>query len=611
VVRSLSPTAASTTSRTGLYRLVGGSCRPVVRVLFRPRARGLENLPDGGFVLAANQLSNLDGFALAYALYPRQLRWMGKAELFNPVTAPALERLWIFPVRRGEGDLGAIATAAELARAGEIVVVFPEGTRRRKGLRKTHAARPHNGAARVAGAAGVPLVPAGIAGTERLTRLRRWRLAFGEPITPQFQARATTRELWDAITGLEGALERESERTPRRLWPRHRLDLRASDLLFALGACITARGEREERVLQAWSGGGEGLACLSVRSAFDLLLTALDLRAEDEIIVSAVTHPDMARLIEVHGLRAVPVDLDLETLAPRLDLLERAITPRSRAIVVAHLFGGRVDLTPVARVARAHDLLLVEDCAQSYRGPDHAGDPLADVSLFSFGAIKTATALGGAVVRVRDAELRNRMHLLQQAWPAQPRREYARRVGKFVPLHLLGRPRAYALFARTLERLGRDLDAVVNGAVRGFPGPDLLTRVRRRPSAPLLALVERRLRGFDRARLDARTRLGERVAAELSPRWLLPGGAALHRSHWVLPLLAKDRQALVAALRRRGFDAATATSGIGVVASERPDLPVSEAERMLSEIVFLPAYPELGEDELARLLAAVEAGVAD
>jgi 1-acyl-sn-glycerol-3-phosphate acyltransferase len=107
---------------------------------------------------------------------------MAKSELFNPVLAPILRAGGAFKVRRGEGDLEAMQTAAELARAGEIVVMFPEGTRQRKGLRKRHEARPHTGAARIALTAGVPLVPAAITGTDRLSRLGPLRVAFGEPI---------------------------------------------------------------------------------------------------------------------------------------------------------------------------------------------------------------------------------------------------------------------------------------------------------------------------------------------------------------------------------------------------------------------------------------------
>lgn len=165
------------------YRGLGWVSAPVVKGLYRLRAQGLEHLPEGGFVLAANHTSNFDPWPLGIPFLPeRQLRFMAKAELFNPVLAPILRAAGAFKVRRGEGDVEAMRTAVELVRSGEIVVMFPEGTRREKGLRKKHEARPHTGAARIALAAGAPLVPAAIAGTDRLSRLGPLRVAYGPPL---------------------------------------------------------------------------------------------------------------------------------------------------------------------------------------------------------------------------------------------------------------------------------------------------------------------------------------------------------------------------------------------------------------------------------------------
>ena len=166
-----------------LYLLAGSISWPVVKVGFRLRARGIENLPDGGFVLAANHTSNFDPWPLGIPLFPhRQLRFMAKSELFNPILKPILVGGGAFPVRRGQADLEAIGRAVVLVCDGEVVVMFPEGTRRKKGLRKKHEARAHTGAARIALTAGVPLVPAAIKGTDRLSRLAPLRVAYGRPI---------------------------------------------------------------------------------------------------------------------------------------------------------------------------------------------------------------------------------------------------------------------------------------------------------------------------------------------------------------------------------------------------------------------------------------------
>ena len=177
--------------------------------LYRLRAQGLEHLPEGGFVLAANHTSNFDPWPLALPLWPRRrLRFMAKSELFNPVLTPLLRAGGAFKVRRGEGDIEAMRTAVELVKEGEIVVMFPEGTRRRKGLRKKHVARAHTGAARIALAAGAPLVPAAIAGTERLSRLGPLRVVYGEPLDlSDLDGLETKRAAEEATERLMGRIE--------------------------------------------------------------------------------------------------------------------------------------------------------------------------------------------------------------------------------------------------------------------------------------------------------------------------------------------------------------------------------------------------------------------
>jgi 1-acyl-sn-glycerol-3-phosphate acyltransferase len=198
-----------------LYLLIGVLSWPFVVLPFRLRVRGLDNLPEGGFVLAANHMSNFDPWPLGLPLFPRrQLRFMAKSELFNPILKPILNGGGAFPVRRGTGDVDAIRRAVELVREGEIVVMFPEGTRRKKGLRKKHEARPHSGTARIALSADVPLVPAAIKGTDRVTRLGPLRVAYGAPIPledlrgkdlKRASAEATER-LMTAIHELEASL---------------------------------------------------------------------------------------------------------------------------------------------------------------------------------------------------------------------------------------------------------------------------------------------------------------------------------------------------------------------------------------------------------------------
>jgi len=400
------------------------------------------------------------------------------------------------------------------------------------------------------------------------------------------------------------------------LYPRHRLDISVRDLIFGLSACLWAWRRRKlaADVALACPAEDDVVVCLSVRSGFGLLLREIGGSPGDEVLVSAVTHPDMVRIVEERGMRAVPVDLEIATLAPRIEALEAEITPRTRAVMVAHLFGGRVDLGPIAALARRHGLLLlIEDCAQAFRGPDDLGDPLADVSMFSFGPIKTASAGGGAIFRVGDPLIRERMLRAQEDWPVQRRIDYAARLLKLLCLILAGHPLPYGFIVRACGRLGRDLDTLVNGATRAFTSSgdadrsrdELFSRLRRRPSAPLLALLARRLRTYDAARLSRRAAAGEEVARRLPALFRHPGSQALGRTHWLFPVVAPDPEALISALRRYGFDASQAASNIAAVRT--PGLPrPEEASRMMSGVVFLPVYPELPEEALRRLTQILE-----
>jgi 1-acyl-sn-glycerol-3-phosphate acyltransferase len=167
-----------------LYSLIAVFSTPVLYGVFRLRARGRENLPsDGGYVLACNHVSNFDPWPLGLPLWPKRfLRFMAKSELYWWPLRYLLNAGGAFPVRRGQHDVEAIETAVRLVREGHVVAMFPEGTRRTKGLVKKFEARPRSGAARIALEGGVPLVPAAVRGTDRLTSFGQLSVAYGSPV---------------------------------------------------------------------------------------------------------------------------------------------------------------------------------------------------------------------------------------------------------------------------------------------------------------------------------------------------------------------------------------------------------------------------------------------
>ena len=189
------------------------------------------------------------------------------------------------------------------------------------------------------------------------------------------------------------------------------------------------------------------------------------------------------------------------------------------------------------------------------------------------------------------------MRGIQASYPTQGRGGYLKKLLKVLGLVAVSRPRPYGLLARACARLGSDLDALVNGVVRGFPPHEraatFLRHLRQRPSAPLLAMLSRRLRTFDGERLARRTSTGERFPRRLRVVDLHPGQRSLQRTHWLFPVVVEDPEALVASLRRRGLDASQATSSIAVVDAPAGRSSPAEASLMMSGVVFLPVYPKL------------------
>lgn len=398
---------------------------------------------------------------------------------------------------------------------------------------------------------------------------------------------------------------------PRRLYPRHHIDIAPAELLHALERCAIPPRDAIERLEAFVSPEGSVLAALSVRSAFDAMLTALALPRGSEVLLSGFTIPDMGRLVRAHGLVPVPLDCELGTLAPTVATVERAISPRAKVLVVAQLFGGRAELGPLVALARRAGLLFVDDDAQGFTGVERlAPSSEADVVLHSFGSIKSATALGGALARVRDDALRERMRSVMRPWPAQPARAYAKKIATHLSLGRVVEPARYAALSRALALSGRDIDPVVTKLMRGFPRDNealWLAALRHRPSPALCETLLSRLRHPTPGRTTARREAGERMLAGLANHVPVLGHAMAERTHWLFAILTREADRLVPLLRYEGFDAARGTSTINAVetAPERPELRATQCASWQRDMLFLPAYPEVPVAERDRLAAVL------
>ena len=352
------------------------------------------------------------------------------------------------------------------------------------------------------------------------------------------------------------------------------------------------------------------LSAFTVRTGFDLCLGALDLPAQSEILMTALTIPEMVNIAKHHGLVPIPLDIEGRTMAPAISTIESAITERTRAILVAHLFGTRMPMGPVVELAKKRGLLVIEDSAQAFTGPDYTGHPETDVAMFSFGSIKTMTALGGALLRVKDAELLRKMRLLQRMYPAQTRKEFGGTVLTHAILKLFTLPLLFGMFYRGCKLFGADFEGVI-AKMRGLDEEDWLKEIQKQCSYPLLALLAHRLRTFDRARLKQRVSVGEEFAKSLPEEISYPGNGSEFHSYWVFPILVEARERFMDELHRRGFDGTAAGSALAVIEPpagrarcllrREENREPAKTQEVFRKLLYLPVYPKVPPRERARL----------
>jgi 1-acyl-sn-glycerol-3-phosphate acyltransferase len=173
-----------------MYRIVRAACSGASKILWRVTIEGKGNIPRAGpFILSANHRSNIDT-PLVATMTRRKMRFLGKDSMWKyPFTDWFFSNMGGFPVDRGRPDRAALHSCEKLLRAGQPLVMFPEGTRQTGPLVETE--HMFEGPAYLAMKCQVPIVPVGIGGSERampkgakFIRFTKIHIAVGEPIPP-------------------------------------------------------------------------------------------------------------------------------------------------------------------------------------------------------------------------------------------------------------------------------------------------------------------------------------------------------------------------------------------------------------------------------------------
>jgi dTDP-4-amino-4,6-dideoxygalactose transaminase len=325
-----------------------------------------------------------------------------------------------------------------------------------------------------------------------------------------------------------------------------------------------------EHEYAAWLGVKHAISVASGTEALWLALRAAGVGAGAEVITASMTASATVAAIVECGARPVFADLDPRTLTLDPARLTAALTPRTRAIVPVHLYGNPADMTALMQFAAQHHLSVIEDCAQAH-GARHAGQMIGTFGLaaaWSFYPTKNLGAFGdGGMVTTNDPALAEKLRLL---------REYG-----------------------WAERY--------HSAIHGWN-----SRLDELQAAMLrVRLAHLEADNARRREIAARYRAG--LPAALPSITHLPGDLGVEH---LFVVQHPQREALRARLKALGVGTAiqyplacheqSAYAGVSVGPGS---LPVTE--RAAREVFSLPMYPELTEEEVERVIAAVRQAVAE
>ena len=330
---------------------------------------------------------------------------------------------------------------------------------------------------------------------------------------------------------------------------------------FVLGP----EGEALERELALAFDAKDAVGVANGTEAIQLALRALGIGAGDEVVTSPLTAAFTGLAIRATGARPVFADLDARTLNVSPDALERAVTPRTKALLPVHLYGHPADLDPMLELARGRGIPLVEDACQAH-GALYKGRPvgaLSGIGALSFYPTKNLGAFGdGGAVLVNDGPLAARLRQLRNGGQT--------------------------------DRYHHEISGI-NSRLDELQAAILRVKLRY-----LRAQTERR-RSLARGYKDAL--LGSGVQ--------LPEEQGYARAVYHLFVIRHPkRDALLAALQQRGVGTLIhypiplhLQPAFADLGGRRGDFPV--AEKAAAEILSLPLYPELTEAQARAVCEAV------
>ncbi len=402
------------------------------------------------------------------------------------------------------------------------------------------------------------------------------------------------------------------------VFPRLQLYFSLKDVFYSLlSSPSSEEAEQYVKEIQSyWNTKKEVLVTYTVRTSLDLLLQALQFPAGDEVLMSAINILDMVEIVERHGLVPIPIDVDINTLAPSPEKLENLISDKCRIFIIAHLCGSVIDVSPYIEICKKHGILVVEDCAQAFSANRYNGAEEADVSFFSFGPMKYNTAFGGACAIIRDKSIAQKMKEIERHYPLFDDSRFIKRIFKYVVLKVTLIPWIYSVLQNISRVLGKeDAESLLFSQRRVLCRGDIFSQIRYRPPKRMISLLRHRLRTSGDSCFEKRQRTAKVLISLLKPEIIRPTSQARNHTFWAFPIVLPNAEGIYERLRENGFGATRAISGgiqlidpHGSVDTSLEVFPL-KAEYFIKHFIDIPLPEAISEKRLKQMAEIINSSV--
>jgi perosamine synthetase len=356
----------------------------------------------------------------------------------------------------------------------------------------------------------------------------------------------------------------------------------------------------------------QAMVTLSVRTALDLYLTIMNFPEGSEFVLTAINIPDMVRVVREHKLIPVPIDIDMNTLAPNLKQLKEAINEKTCCLLIAHIYNRRNDISEAIKIAKTarpgRPVPVLEDCAEAF-AHNFTGNPESDLVFFSFGSIKICTAFGGGVVKVADKAIFDKMQALYAKSSIRPRDEILQKMIKYMfVMFFMNSPSRSSTIIAVLEFLGIDHRELTVSLLRGFPN-QFFEKLRQRPCPSLISTLDWRLQNYKTdAEIAKNTQHCEFVRKQLPLGAALPGMEAKNVDYWLFPVVVQHPDLTLKKLDAKGMDAYRGATQLRLLEppSEKEvgrKIEVAQnAKFIMDHVIYLPVHKNVPFEGLQQIV---------